>query len=120
MKIHVSVYQPRIVGKMSINMEERRRLEDKNWESVRTFITESRVYRAEDSITQKYQVENIELLKNQVKIQNGRVFSLEKWKEEIEFKIKQKKDNYSSIQTVITVTATIVMALSAIVVIFKK
>lgn len=99
---------------------DQRRADDKNWEGIRNFISESREYRLKDDITQKYQVENIEALKNQVKIQNGRVFSLEKWKEEIEVKIKQRKDNYANMQAIITVVATIVMAVSALVMIWKK
>ena len=99
--------------------DERRKSDDKNWDEMRTFMTESRDYRIRDEVTQKYQVENIEALKEQVKKQNGRVFGLEQWKEVIEAKIKQRKDNYSSMQAVITVIATIVMAISAIVMIFK-
>lgn len=58
---------------------ERRRIDDENWADVMAFITESRTYRATDVLTQKYQVENIEALKNAVKIQNGRIFKLETW-----------------------------------------
>lgn len=101
-------------------MEERRRSDDKNWEEIKSFISESREYRAVDSITQKYQVENIESLKNAVQIQNGRVVKLEQWKGEIELKIKQRKDNYANGQALITVMATIVMAVSAAIMIFKK
>lgn len=101
-------------------MEERQRLEDKNWEEVKNFIADSRDYRVRDEVTQKYQVETIQKLENQVKTQNGRVFGLEKWKEEIELKIKQRKDNYSTAQAIITVVATIVMAISALIMIFKK
>lgn len=101
-------------------MEERQRLEDKNWEEVKNFIADSRDYRVRDEVTQKYQVETIQKLENQVKTQNGRVFGLEKWKEEIEQRIKQRKDNYSTAQAIITVVATIVMAASALIMIFKK
>lgn len=101
-------------------MEELRRDNDKNWEEVKKYIDESRTYRATDAITQKYQVENIEALKNAVKFQNGRVLKLEEWKQEIEIKIKQRKDNYNSVQALITVVATIVMAVSAVVMYFKK
>lgn len=101
-------------------MDERRNENNSNWQQIKTFITESRDYRLRDEITQKYQVENIEALKNQVKVQNGRVFSLEKWKEEIEIKIKQRKDNYAFLQAIITILATVVMAVSALIMIFKK
>jgi hypothetical protein len=101
-------------------VEELRRDNDKNWEEVKKYIDESRTYRATDAITQKYQVENIEALKNAVKFQNGRVLKLEEWKQEIEIKIKQRKDNYNSVQALITVVATIVMAVSAVVMYFKK
>lgn len=56
-----------------------RRTNDENWDDVKNFISESRTYRAMDILTQKYQVENIEALKNAVKIQNGRIFKLETW-----------------------------------------
>ena len=101
-------------------MEERRRSDDKNWEKLNSFMDESRDYRTRDEITQKYQAENLEALKNAVKIQNGRVFKLESWQQEIEQKIKQRKDSYANMQALITVVATIVMAVSALVMIFKK
>ena len=101
-------------------MEERRRADDKNWDEMKNFINESREYRAADSVTQKYQAENLESVKNAVQLQNGRVFKLEKWKEEIEQKIKQRKDNYATVQAWITGIATIVMATSAAIMIFKK
>lgn len=101
-------------------MQSDRKTGDKNWDDMNTFITESREYRIKDEITQKYQVENIEALKNQVKVQNGRVFTIEKWKEEIEIRIKQRKDYWVIFQTVLTLVATIVMAISGYVVMFKK
>lgn len=101
-------------------MEDRRQLDAKNWEEVKKFISDSSSYRAKDEVVQKYQVDNIEALKNRVGIQNGRVVKLEEWKQEIELRIKQRKDNYANMQAVITVIATIVMALSAAVMIFKK
>lgn len=61
-------------------MEERRRENDKFWNEIKKFIEESRIYRAQDEVTQKFQVENIEALKNAVKTQNGRVVKLEEWK----------------------------------------
>lgn len=101
-------------------MEERRRENDKNWDEIKNFIIESREYRIKDDITQKYQIENIEALKNKVEIQNSKVFKLESWKQEIELKIKQRKDNYTMIQATITIVATIVMAIAAWITIFKK
>lgn len=101
-------------------MEDRRRSDDKNWDEIKNFISESREYRIKDEIVQKYQVENIESLKTKVGIQNGRVVKLEEWKLEIELKIKQRKDNYSTAQAFVTVIATVVMALSAWIMIFKK
>ena len=86
----------------------------------KSFINESRDYRARDEVTQKYQAENLEAVKVAVKTQNGRVFKLEEWKQVIEQKIQQRKDNYNSIQALITVIATIVMAVSAMAMIFKK
>lgn len=101
-------------------MEDRRRYDDKNWEEIKDFISESRTYRATDALSQKYQIENIEALKNAVKIQNGRVVKLEEWKQIIEEKIKQRKDNYANIQAWITGIATVVMAISAAIMIVKK
>lgn len=101
-------------------MEDRRRDNDKNWDEIKNFITESREYRIKDEVVQKYQVENIESLKNKVGIQNGRVVKLEEWKQTIEQKIAQRKDNYNTIQAVITVVATIVMAVAAVIMIFIK
>lgn len=101
-------------------MEDRRRSDDKNWDDIKTFISESRTYRATDEVTQKYQVENIEALKNAVQKQNGRVVKLEEWRQEIDLKIKQRKDNYANGQALITVVATIVMAVSAWLMYFKK
>ena len=93
-------------------MEERRRSDDKNWDEIKKFIEESRDYRSRDEVTQKFQAENLEDVKNAIKIQNGRVVKLEEWKQEIELKIKQRKDNYATVQAWITVVATIVMAYS--------
>lgn len=101
-------------------MEERRRENDKNWEEIKNFIQESREYRSKDEVTQEYQAENLEAVKNAVKIQNGRVYKLEEWKQVIDQKIQQRKDNYANAQALITVVATIVMAVSALVMIFKK
>lgn len=101
-------------------MEDRRRIDDKNWDEIKNFIIESREYRIKDDITQKYQVDNIESLKNKVEIQNGKVFKLESWKQEIEQRIKQRKDNYAMAQAVITIVATVVMAIAAWITIFKK
>lgn len=95
-------------------------MEDNEWKEIKGFITESREYRIKDEVTQKYQVENIEALKNAVKIQNGRVIKLEEWKQIIEEKIRQRKDNYASMQAYITGIATVVMAISAAIMIFKK
>lgn len=101
-------------------MEDRRRFDDKNWIEIKNFILESREYRIKDDISQKYQIENIESLKNKVDIQNGRVFKLESWKQDIETKIKQRKDNYATGQAIITVVATIIMAIAAWITVFKK
>ena len=101
-------------------MEDRRKIDDKNWEEIKNFINESREYRARDEVTQKYQAENLEAVKVAVKTQNGRVFKLEEWKQVIEQKIQQRKDNYNRAMAVITVIATVIMAISAVIVIIKK
>jgi hypothetical protein len=102
-------------------------MDSQNWDEIKEFIksqkeanAESRQYRAIDIVTQKYQVENIEKLKNQVTLQNGRVFELEKFREEIKNKIKYKEDNLQDIKDFLMIVATVVMAVSAIVVFFKK
>ena len=105
---------------MDMSQDERRRYDDKNWEEIKGFINESREYRARDEVTQKYQAENLEAVKVAVKTQNGRVFKLEEWKQVIEQKIQQRKDNYNTVQAIITVVATVIMAISALIMIFKK
>lgn len=116
--------QHRMIGKNNNAtegvMEERRKDQAEFLGEMKRFIDESRVYRAKDETTQKYQVENIEALKNAVQIQNGRVVKLEEWKKEVDERIKQRKDNYAVGQALITVLATIVMAVSAAIMIFKK
>lgn len=101
-------------------MEDRRRADDKNWEDIKDFISESREYRSADIIKQNYQVKFLESLNDKVKIQNGRVYKLEEWKEIIEAKIKQRKDNYTTVMAWITIIATVVMSISATITIFKK
>ena len=105
---------------------ERRRSDDKNWEEINRFMSESRTYRSSDEISQKYQIENIESLKNEVKKQNGRVFELEKFREELKANIQYRKEAIQdkqkanlNTQALITVIATIIMAVSAIVMLFK-
>jgi hypothetical protein len=94
------------------NVEERRRNDDRNWEEVKNFIAESREYRAADSVRQEY-------IAAQVKKTNGRVDILEDFQKEIEIKIKDRKENRINTQTLITIIATVVMAISALVMIFK-
>lgn len=101
-------------------MEERRKENSEFIGEMKGFIEESRIYRAKDEVLQKYQAENIKALKNAVLIQNGRVANIETWKQEIELKIKQRKDNYSTAMALITIVATVVMAVSAWITIFKK
>lgn len=101
-------------------MEDNEKIDYLTIGEFRRSIQESREYRIKDELTQKYQVENLEALKNAVKIQNGRVVKLEEWKQEISLKIQQRKDNYAVAQAWITVIATVVMAISAWIMIFKK
>ena len=100
--------------------EERRRLEDKNWDEMIKFIAESRAYREGDKKTQQLFSESILGLKEQVTKQNGRVFELEKFRDEIKVKIQDRKDNGQNIRDFLTVTATVIMAASAIVMYFRK
>jgi len=101
-------------------VEDRRRSDDKNWEEIREFIEtfnrfmgESREYRAADFIRQEY-------IKKQVDKTNGRVNDLEDWKNKVEVKIQDKKDNWANLRDFLTVTATVIMAVSALVVFIKK
>lgn len=60
-------------------MDERRKENKEFFGEIKAFIDESRVYRATDELTQKYQADNLEAVKVAIKIQNGRIFKLEKW-----------------------------------------
>lgn len=99
--------------------EERRRNDDKNWEAINKFIEESRAYRIIDASSQKYQGENLEALKNQVKIANGRTFELEKWREHIQATVKAKEDAKEKYYKFLSICATIVSAVAALIMIFK-
>lgn len=108
-------------------MEDRRRSDDKNWDEIKSFIKtqgeanqESRDYRFKDAIVQKYQAEKLESVDTRVMIQNGRIGKLEKRAEEMDLRIKERKDNYAIVQSIITIVATIVMAVSAWITVFKK
>lgn len=101
-------------------MEERRRENDKNWEEIKHFIAESREYRVKDELTQKFQVENIESLKNKVDFQNGRLYKVEKWKQEIENTEATKKASKESIYGLITLVSTILTAVAVVWAMFKK
>ena len=108
-------------------LEDRRRSDDKNWDEIKSFIksqteanNESHEYRAKDEVIQKYQAEKLESVDTRVMIQNGRIVKLEKRAEETDVKIKQRKDNYATAQAWITGIATVVMAISAAIMIWKK
>lgn len=101
-------------------MEDRRRSDDKNWQKFDEFMDESRIYRASDNIKQDYQIKAVDSLNTKVSIQNGRIAELEKWRNEIAIKIRDKKDNQVNVQTFISGAAAIIMAISAIIMIFKK
>lgn len=101
-------------------MEDRRRADDKILSEFRQFVEESRVYRAKDEITQKFQAETLASVDERVKIQNGRIVKLETKQLATDTKIQQRKDNYNTALAIITVVATVVMAISAWITIFKK
>lgn len=101
-------------------MEERRKENTENWEAIKAFISGSERYREKDALLQKFQAEKLESLDTKVMIQNGRIGKLEKSQLETEIKIKQRKDNYATLQTVLTLIFTLVMAISAWITIFKK
>lgn len=94
-------------------MEERRRANDENWAEIKNFITESREYRAADIVKQNYILE-------QVKRTNGRVDSLEDWQKESKIRIQDRKDSKINTQALVTIIATVIMAVSAAVMLFKK
>jgi len=56
-------------------MEDRRAWNEKNWEDIRNFISESREYRAADLVKQEF-------IASEVKKTNGRVTILEDWQKE--------------------------------------
>ncbi len=103
----------------AVLVEDRRRADDKNWDEIKTFIEESRTYRATDKLKQEYQIASMEALNERVKIQNGRVGRLEDWKKDLESGVKNKKDSQATTQAVITIVATIIMALAAVAMYFK-
>ena len=94
-------------------MEERRRSDDNNWQEIKNFISESREYRAADQVKQEY-------IMSQVKTTNGRVDEVEDWIKEAKVRIQDRKDLKINTQALVTVIATVIMAVSAIVVIFKR
>ena len=99
---------------------ERRREDDIFKKEMRDFMSASTTYRAKDEVTQKYQVDKIVDLDNKVGIQNGRIVKLEKRQEEMDSKIKQRKDNYTTVMAWITIIATVIMAVSSFAIYFKK
>ena len=58
-------------------MEERRRMDDKNWEKVDEFITESRVFRSALKVENENQLATLIELRDKIKTQNGRIGKLE-------------------------------------------
>jgi len=101
-------------------MEERRRENDKNWDEIKNFIkdqtsfnNESREYRAADIVKQEY-------IMAQVKKTNGRVDEIEDWIKEAKVRIQDKKDSRINAQALITIIATVIMAVSAAVMLLKK
>jgi anti-sigma-K factor RskA len=103
-----------------MEMEERRRMEDKNWEDFRASMVEAKMYRAADAERQLNLLSDIAEIKTQVKKTNGRVDVLEDEKKEREAKVKDTMTFWNRLLSVITVTATVVMAISATVMYFKK
>ena len=98
-------------------MEERRREVDLRLDEMMKLlteiITESREYRAADAVRQEF-------IKEQVKKTNGRVGELEVWQTEVKTIIEEKKNAKKSNQDLLMTIATVIMAVSAIVLYFKK
>lgn len=93
-------------------MEDRRHSDDQNWQEVKDFMRESRDYRIADSVRQEF-------IKAQVLKTNGRVDELEEWKGKIQTRIDDKRESRINSQALVTVVATVIMAVSAIVMYFK-
>lgn len=100
--------------------DERRRSDDKNWEEIKSFISESREYRATDAIRQSYVKEKIDDISEQVRKTNGRVDKLEDFQTRIEDKIRNKKEASDNWQGRLAVGSGCIAALAAIWAIFKK
>lgn len=58
-------------------MEDRRRAEDKHWEKIDDFISESRAFRAALKVETENQSITLVELRDKVKTQNGRIGKLE-------------------------------------------
>lgn len=58
---------------------ERRRSDDAHLERINNYIEESKEFRGELKATLKHQTEKLEELNEKVRIQNGRVYKLEKF-----------------------------------------
>lgn len=93
-------------------MEERRRIEDKNWEKLIDFMGESREFR-------KNLEEKIASIETQTKKTNGRVDKLEDFQNTIETKIQDKKDASTNRQGILSVGAALIAALAAVWAIIK-
>lgn len=95
-------------------------MEDRRWENIEKFIEESRIYRAQDEVTQRHQLVDIDSIKTKVSFQNGRVFELEKWKEQVVATAKEKGEAKEKYYKFLSVCSTVVAAVAAIVMIFKR
>ena len=101
-------------------MIDRRKIDMDNWQDFHTFMKESRDYRLADEIKQKYQIKTMEDLNERVRIQNGRVSELEKYREEINIKLRDKKEIRDSIYGAITLLSTMISAIAVVWALFLK
>jgi hypothetical protein len=100
--------------------EDRRVMDKDNWEGINKFISESREYRAADSERQLNLLSDISEIKTQVSKTNGRVTALEFWRTGLEKGQQDKKDYKANRMMLIGVVCTVIMAVSAIVVIVQS
>ena len=92
----------------------------KNWEKVNIFISENRDFMTASNIYRTADKSIQEDILRQAKITNGRITALENFQKEVETKIQDRKDSKINQQNLVTIITAIVMAVSALVMIFKK
>ena len=106
--------------KVDMPLEDRREADKENWKDIRDFIAESREYRAADAERQLNLLSDLSEIKAQTTETNGRVTLLETWRTGIDTKIEDKAKNKANLVTNVTIICVIVMAISAVIILFIK